>query len=43
MLPSATNLPLNDGAVTIGAITDDIDCELRMTDIGADEFMPPLV
>ncbi len=35
------NLPLDNGAVSIGAVTDDIDCEIRMTDIGADEFAPP--
>ncbi|HZV69059.1 MAG TPA: hypothetical protein VFG10_05920 [Saprospiraceae bacterium] len=33
-----SNLPLDNGAVSIGSVTDDIDCEIRMTDIGADEF-----
>ncbi|MBK9105940.1 MAG: hypothetical protein IPL92_15550 [Saprospiraceae bacterium] len=34
------NLPLDNGAVTV-SVTDDIDCDTRMTDIGADEFIPP--
>ena len=38
--PNAINLPLDNGAVAV-SVTDDIDCETRMTDIGADEFSPP--
>ncbi len=34
------NLPLYNGAVTV-SVTDDIDCDTRATDIGADEFFPP--
>ncbi len=34
------NLPLDNGAVSIAGVTDDIDCDVRMTDIGADEFAP---
>ncbi|MEP6793992.1 MAG: hypothetical protein ABJB16_06680, partial [Saprospiraceae bacterium] len=41
---NAINYPLNNAAVTIAAVTDDIDCNLRATDIGADEFcVPPTV
>ena len=36
----ATNLPFNDGAIVV-SVTDDIDCNSRATDIGADEFNPP--
>ncbi|HZV69060.1 MAG TPA: hypothetical protein VFG10_05925 [Saprospiraceae bacterium] len=35
------NLPLDNAAITLASVTDDIDCDVRMTDIGADEFMPP--
>ncbi len=34
------NLPLYNGAATV-SVTDDIDCNSRATDIGADEFFPP--
>src|SRR4030095_5236518 len=34
---NATNAPLDNGGATV-SVTDDIDCESRSTDIGADEF-----
>ena len=37
-IANAVNTPLDNGAVTV-SVTDDIDCELRATDIGADEFI----
>ena len=37
----ATNLSLNNGGVAV-SVTDDIDCDSRANDIGADEFTPPV-
>ncbi|MGB3079453.1 MAG: hypothetical protein WBB31_10290, partial [Saprospiraceae bacterium] len=36
---SGINAPLNNGAIGV-SVLDDIDCDVRMTDIGADEFIP---